>query len=223
MLTTLTAFNQPRPCYVTAEDSGGKEKPTNHAVIWLSGNRLDKSGHVGGSLLLYFGILYVPGWRGDTIETLALAIVAAAVAAFMAVKQDKDNFLWGIFHRTWITHSLTTVAMATGITYLAFDHFLPEGPTATLPRAGRRQRDAVPRAAGLDDEGRRAAAGALRRQKTGPALVQGQQHHRQLDVPGRGPGHDGTLLRTLFNSNERPTQKINYRKNADYTSLPGSF
>ncbi len=92
---------------------------------------MDKSGHVGGSLLLYFGILYVLGWRGDTIETLGLAIVAAAVAAFMAVKQDKDNFLWGIFHRTWITHSLTTVVIATGATYVAFDHFLPEGPTST--------------------------------------------------------------------------------------------
>lgn len=109
----------------------GKEKPINHAVILSSGRRLDKSGHVGGSLLLYFGILYVLGWRGDTIETLGLAIVAAAVAAFMAVKQDKDNFLWGIFHRTWITHSLTTVVIATGITYVAFDHLMPEGPTST--------------------------------------------------------------------------------------------
>ena len=152
----------------------GKEKPINHAVIWSSGKRLDKSGHVGGSLLLYFGILYVLGWRGDTVETLGLAIVAAAVAAFMAVKQDKDNFLWGIFHRTWITHSLTTVVIATGITYLAFDHFLPEGLTSHLSCAGRRQRDAVPRAAGLDDEGRRASAWALRRHETRPALVQGQ-------------------------------------------------
>lgn len=92
---------------------------------------MDRTGHVGGSLLLYFGILYVMGWRGDTIEMLGLAILAAAVATFMAVKQDKDNFLWGIFHRTWITHSLTTVVMATGITYLVFDHFLPEGQIPT--------------------------------------------------------------------------------------------
>lgn len=89
---------------------------------------MDKSGHVGGSLLLYFGLLYVLGWRGDTIETLGLAIVAAAVAALMAAKQDKDNFLWGIFHRTWITHSLTTVAVATGVTYLALDHLMPDSP-----------------------------------------------------------------------------------------------
>jgi inner membrane protein len=92
---------------------------------------LDKSGHVGGSLLLYFGILYVLGWRGDTVETLGLAIMAAAVAAFMAVKQDEDNFLWGIFHRTWITHSLTTVVIVTGITYVAVDHFLPDGLIST--------------------------------------------------------------------------------------------
>jgi inner membrane protein len=92
---------------------------------------LDKSGHVGGSLLLYFGILHVVGWRGDTVEMLGLAILAAAVATFMSVKQDKDNFLWGIFHRTWITHSLTSVVIATGITYLAFDYLMPEGQMAT--------------------------------------------------------------------------------------------
>jgi inner membrane protein len=96
-----------------------------------SGERLDKSGHVGGSLLLYFGILYATGMRGDTIETLGLAALAATVAALMAVKQDKDNFLWGIFHRTWITHSLTTVVIVTGITYLAIDRLLPGSPIAT--------------------------------------------------------------------------------------------
>lgn len=91
----------------------------------MSGKGLDRTGHTGGSLLLYFGVLYVTGGRGDTIETLALAIVAAAVATFMSVKQDKDNFLWGIFHRTWITHSLTTVVIATGVTYVALDRLMP--------------------------------------------------------------------------------------------------
>ena len=71
------------------------------------------------------------GWQGDTIEMLGLAILAAVVAASMSVKQDKDNFLWGIFHRTWITHSLTTVVIATGITFLALDHLMPGGPIAT--------------------------------------------------------------------------------------------
>jgi inner membrane protein len=71
------------------------------------------------------------GWQWDTIGTLGLAIVAAAVAAFMAVKQDKDNFLWGIFHRTWITHSLTTVVIVTGVTYLVLDHLIPGGQIAT--------------------------------------------------------------------------------------------
>jgi inner membrane protein len=87
---------------------------------------LDRTGHAGGSLLLYFGILYVTGWRGDSIEMLVLAILAAAVATFMSVKQDKDNFLWGIFHRTWVTHSLTTVVIATGVTYVIVSDLLHE-------------------------------------------------------------------------------------------------
>lgn len=80
---------------------------------------------------MYFGILHITGLRGDTIETLGLAITAAAVAALMSVKQDKDNFLWGIFHRTWVTHSLTTVVLATSITYLAFDRLMPGRQIAT--------------------------------------------------------------------------------------------
>jgi inner membrane protein len=71
------------------------------------------------------------GWQGDTIEMLGLAVLAALVAALMSVKQDKDNFLWGIFHRTWITHSLTTVVIATGITYLALDYLMPGSQIAT--------------------------------------------------------------------------------------------
>ncbi len=89
---------------------------------------MDKTGHFGGSLLLYFGILYAIGWRGDTIETLGLALIAAIVAACMSVKPDADNFAWGIFHRTWITHSLTTVLLVTGVTYIVFADLLHAGP-----------------------------------------------------------------------------------------------
>jgi inner membrane protein len=92
---------------------------------------LDRTGHVGGSLLFYFGALYLLDWRWDTAGTLALALLAAAVAALMSVKQDKDNFLWGIFHRTWITHSLTTVVIVTGITYLVLDHLMPQSQIVT--------------------------------------------------------------------------------------------
>jgi inner membrane protein len=73
----------------------------------------------------------VIGWQWDTIGTLGPAILAAVVAACMSVKQDRDNFLWGIFHRTWITHSLTTVVIATGVTYLALDYLMPGGQIAT--------------------------------------------------------------------------------------------
>lgn len=89
---------------------------------------MDKSGHIGGSLLLYFGILYVAGWHEDTVQALILAALAAAIAALMSVKQDKDKFLWGIFHRTWVTHSLTTVIIATGAIYVALDHLMPDSP-----------------------------------------------------------------------------------------------
>ncbi len=106
----------------------GKEKPINQAVIYNTGTGLDKTGHFGGSLLLYFGILYVTGWRGDTIETLGLALIAAIVAACMSVKPDADNFAWGIFHRTWVTHSLTTVLLVTGVTYIVFADLLHAGP-----------------------------------------------------------------------------------------------
>ena len=89
---------------------------------------MDRTGHVGGALLLYFGILCAIGWRGGAVETVGLAIIAAIVAAAMSVKQDVDNFAWGIFHRTWATHSLTTVIVATGVTYLIFNDLLHEGP-----------------------------------------------------------------------------------------------
>ena len=105
----------------------GEEKPINHAIVLGSGIGLERAGHLGGSLLMYFGALYIFGWRGDTLGTLALAAVAALVAAGMCVKQDVDNALWGIFHRTWVTHSLTAVFVATGATYILFEDILGAG------------------------------------------------------------------------------------------------
>ncbi len=183
---------------------------------------MDKSGHVGGSLLLYFGILYVLGWRGDTVETLGLAIVAAAVAAFMAVKQDKDNFLWGIFHRTWITHSLTTVVIATGVTYLAFDHFLPEGLTSTYLALAvgsatlshvlldSMTKGGVPLLGPFDDT------------KRGLRWFKGNNIIVNWMFLAAGIGHGSILLRA-FSTLARPV-KINGRKIAnEYRPFQGSF
>lgn len=88
---------------------------------------MERTGHFGGSLLLYFGLLLAIGWRGDTVQTGALAILAAAIAAAMSVKPDVDTMFYGIFHRTWITHSLTTVVLATGFTYILFDDIFHAG------------------------------------------------------------------------------------------------
>lgn len=76
-------------------------------------------------------MLYAAGMRGDTFETLVLSIAAAGVAAAMSVKQDADNVLWGIFHRTWVTHSLTTVFLATGLTYILLEEVAHAGPLST--------------------------------------------------------------------------------------------
>ncbi len=102
----------------------------NRAIVEGTGTGLERIGHIGGALLLYFGILLVAGWHGDTIEAVGLAAIAAFVAAAMSVEQDVDNFAWGIFHRTWITHSLTTVVVATGAAYLIVADLLHEGPVA---------------------------------------------------------------------------------------------
>ena len=88
---------------------------------------MERPGHVGGALLLYFGILYVIGWRGDALETAALALIAALIAAAMSVKPDVDQAFFGIFHRTWVTHSLVTVLAATGIAYFVFTCLLYAG------------------------------------------------------------------------------------------------
>lgn len=85
------------------------------------GIRLEKAGHFGGSLLLFYAILYAWAPPMDTLESLALSLVAATVAAAMSLKQDEDKkILWGIFHRTWITHSLFTVLVATMGAYMLF-------------------------------------------------------------------------------------------------------
>ena len=47
----------------------------------------------------------------------------------MSIKQDDDKkFLWGIFHRTWITHSLSTVLVATVGAYLLCSAVFRAGP-----------------------------------------------------------------------------------------------
>jgi inner membrane protein len=89
---------------------------------------MDRTGHFGGSLLTYFGLLIIIGGGGDTVQTLALSLVAGAIAAAMSVSPDVDTGLGGIFHRTWITHSLTTVFIATGVTYILFDDIFHAGP-----------------------------------------------------------------------------------------------
>ena len=92
---------------------------------------MDRTGHFGGSLLTFFGLLTIIGWRGDTVQTLALSLVAGAIAAAMSVSPDADTGLGGIFHRTWITHSLTTVFLATGATYILFDDIFHAGALAS--------------------------------------------------------------------------------------------
>jgi inner membrane protein len=90
---------------------------------------MDRPGHFGGAMLLFFGIMYfLP--KGDTLQTLALSVTAAGIAAAMSMKPDMDKkFFWGIFHRCWITHSLTTVAVVTVGAFTLFSYVvLQEGP-----------------------------------------------------------------------------------------------
>jgi inner membrane protein len=90
---------------------------------------LDRPGHFGGALLLFFGILYLLPRGADTVESLALSLAAAGISAAVAIKPDADKkVLWGVFHRSWITHSLTTVIIATAGTYLLLSSTLKEGP-----------------------------------------------------------------------------------------------
>jgi len=89
---------------------------------------LNKPGHFGGALLLFFAILYLLPRGEDTVQTLAISLVGACIAAAMSLKPDSDKkFLWGIFHRSWITHSLTTVAVATAGTYILLSSVLHVG------------------------------------------------------------------------------------------------
>lgn len=90
---------------------------------------MDRTGHFGGSLLLYFALLSAIGsGRGDAVQTLALSLFSGCIAAAMSVSPDVDTGLGGIFHRTWVTHSLTTVFIATGATYILFDDIFHAGP-----------------------------------------------------------------------------------------------
>lgn len=89
---------------------------------------MNRPGHFGGAMLLFFGIMYLLP-RGDTLQTLALSVTAAGIAAGMSMKPDMDKkYFWGIFHRCWITHSLTTVAVVTAGTFALFNYILHEGP-----------------------------------------------------------------------------------------------
>jgi inner membrane protein len=93
------------------------------------GSRLDKPGHFGGALLLFFAILYLLPRGTDTLQTLVISLAAAGIAAAMSLKPDTDKkVLWGVFHRSWITHSLTTVIIATAGTYLLLSSVLKAGP-----------------------------------------------------------------------------------------------
>jgi inner membrane protein len=81
-------------------------------------------------MLLFFGIMYLLP-KGDTLQTLALSVTAAGIAAGMTMKPDMDKkYFWGIFHRCWITHSLTTVAVVTAGAFVVFNYVLHEGPLA---------------------------------------------------------------------------------------------
>ncbi len=89
---------------------------------------MDRPGHFGGAMLLFFGIMYLLP-RGDTLQTLALSTTAAGIAAAMSMKPDVDKkYFWGIFHRCWLTHSLTTVAVVTAGAFILFKMVLKEGP-----------------------------------------------------------------------------------------------
>ena len=88
---------------------------------------MDRTGHFGGSLLVFFGLLQIIGWNGDSFQTLVLSLLAGGIAAAMSASPDADDGLGGIFHRTWVTHSLTTVFIATGCTYIIFDDVIHAG------------------------------------------------------------------------------------------------
>jgi inner membrane protein len=91
------------------------------------GLEMDRPGHFGGAMLLFFGIMFLLP-RGDTLQTLGLSVAAGGIAAAMSMKPDMDKkFFWGIFHRCWISHSLTTVAVVTAGTFAFFGLYLQDG------------------------------------------------------------------------------------------------
>ncbi len=78
---------------------------------------------------MFFAILYVMPRGTDTLEALALSVTAAGIAAAMSLKPDSDKkILWGIFHRSWLTHSLSTVIVLTAGAYVLFYSVLKAGP-----------------------------------------------------------------------------------------------
>ena len=90
---------------------------------------MDRPGHFGGAMLLFFGIMSLLPRGADTLQTLSLSVTAAGIAAAMSMNPDLDKkFLWGIFHRSWITHSLTTVLLTTAGTFVFFNSYLMAGP-----------------------------------------------------------------------------------------------
>ena len=114
----------------------------------------------------------------------------------MSVKPDADNFAWGIFHRTWITHSLTTVLLVTGVTYIVFADLLHAGPMTMYMTIA--MLSATLSHVLLDSmtKGGVPLLGPVRRQKAGPAMVQGQQYIPELGVPYQaGLAMAGDLLR----------------------------
>jgi inner membrane protein len=97
-------------------------------AIPYRGWSLNRPGHFGGAMLLFFGAMYFMP-RGDTLQALALSVTAASIASAMSMKPDMDKkFFWGAFHRCWITHSLTTVVVVTAGTFVLFNYVLYEGP-----------------------------------------------------------------------------------------------
>ena len=78
---------------------------------------------------MFFAILYVIPQGTDTLQALALSVTAAGIAAAMSLKPDNDKkILWGIFHRSWLTHSLSTVIVLTAGAYVLFYSVLKAGP-----------------------------------------------------------------------------------------------
>ena len=159
------------------------------------GDRLERAGHFGGSLLLFYAILYAWAPNIDTVQSLALSLVAATIAAAMSLKQDNDKkLLWGVFHRTWITHSLFTVLVATVGTYFLFDSVLKAGPLSLYAAIAVFSATMSHVLLDSTDEDGRSFLRPAGRHDARPALVQELERHTELRVPGRGRAHGAVLL-----------------------------